>query len=118
MYHLFCFLFKTNWAYVSEGLTCETANQVEMNWLFHPPPSTHPSPVVPSWVLAYVGGLYGAYKLYSLGPSTTGSLSYAITFAMYAAMISSGLVVHCLFLVECGQAAVTQVHVQWHFTSS
>ena len=66
-------------------------------------------PVVPSWVLAVIVGLCGSYKLYHLSPAVTGSLSYAITFAMYALMITSGLFVHSLFLVECGQAPVSQV---------
>ena len=65
-------------------------------------------PVVPSCLLAVVIGLCGSYKLHQLGTAVTGSLSYAITFALYALMITSGLVLHCLLLVECGQAPVTQ----------
>jgi len=68
-------------------------------------------PVVPSWVLAVIVGLCGSYKLYHLSPAVTGSLSYAITFAMYALMITSGLFVHSLFLVECGQAPVSQAYI-------
>ena len=65
-----------------------------------PPPSINA--VVPSWALAVVIGLFFGHKFYSLGPSVVGSLSYSITYTMYAVMITSGLIVHCLFLVECG----------------
>lgn len=58
--------------------------------------------VVPSWILAVIIGLFFGHKFYSLGPSVTGSLCYSISYTMYAVMITSGLIVHCLFLVECG----------------
>ena len=60
-------------------------------------------------MLAVLIGVVGGLHLYHLGPSTTGSLSYSITFIVYATMITSGLVVHCLFLVECDAAPVSQV---------
>lgn len=65
--------------------------------------------VVPSWLLAVLIGLTLSVQFIRLGPAVTGSLSYAITFAMYAVMISSGLVVHCLYLVECGGQSPTKV---------
>ena len=76
------------------------------------PPSVPPSstlPVVPSWILAVIIGLFSGYKFHSLGPSVVGSISYSITFIMYALMITSGLIVHCLFLVECGAGAANAV---------
>ena len=54
-------------------------------------------------------GVVGGWRLQRLGPSMLGSFSYSITFFMYAAMITSGLFVHCLFLVECGAAPTTEV---------
>ena len=67
--------------------------------------------VLPAWVLAVIIGLYGWFKISRLGPSVPGSISYADTFFMYAMMITSGFVVHSLFLVECGASPVTQVKV-------
>ena len=46
-----------------------------------------------------------------LGQTVVGSLAYSLTYAMYAVMISSGLVVHCLFLVECGAEKSSVVRV-------
>ena len=65
--------------------------------------------VVPSWILAVVIGVTAASMFHRLGPSVTGSLSYAVTFATYAVMISSGLIVHCLYLVECDAQTPTKV---------
>ena len=56
-------------------------------------------------------GLYFGTKFISLGEHVTGSLAYAITYFMYAVMISSGLVVHCLFLVECGAQSTSKVYI-------
>ena len=58
--------------------------------------------VVGAWLLAVTIGVVGGAKLWSLGPSVVGSFSYSLIFYTYAVMISSGLVVHCLYLVECG----------------
>ena len=63
-------------------------------------------------MLAVVIGVVGGASLCRLGPSITGSLSYAVTFFLYATMITSGLFVHCLFLVECGAAPPSQVRAQ------
>lgn len=68
--------------------------------------------VVPSWILAVIIGIFSGYKFYNLGPSVTGSLSYSITFVMYALMITSGLIVHCLFLVECGAESSNNVQFE------
>ena len=65
--------------------------------------------VLPAWILAVIIGLYGRFKISQLGPSVPGSISYAVTFLMYAVMITSGFIVHSLFLVECGAGQVTQV---------
>ena len=65
--------------------------------------------VVPAWILAVVIGVVGGWRLKQSGPSMLGSFSYSVTFFMYAAMITSGLFVHCLFLVECGAAPATEV---------
>lgn len=69
--------------------------------------------VVPSWVLAVVIGLVGGSRLHQLGPTVPGSLAYSITFFMYAAMITSGLFVHCLYLVECGAGPPSKVSHKW-----
>ena len=59
--------------------------------------------VVGAWLLAILVGVgIGGNFLSKLGPSVLGSLCYSITFYTYAVMITSGLVVHSLFLVECG----------------
>lgn len=74
--------------------------------------------VVPAWLLAVVIGVGGGNALQRLGPSVTGSFSYSITFFMYAAMITSGLITHSLFLVECGAGPVSQVTLSlpwWSF---
>jgi hypothetical protein len=68
-------------------------------------------PLVPTWVLAVVIGVVGGGKLHGLGPSAPGSLTYALTFFMYAAMITSGLFTHCLFRVECGAAPISEGYV-------
>ena len=65
--------------------------------------------MVPSWLLAVVVGVYFGFKFLALGEHVRGSLFYSLTFFMYSAMITSGLVVHCLFLVECGAQAPSQV---------
>lgn len=49
-------------------------------------------------------GIGAGSSLSRLGPSVRGSLVYSIVYFMYAAMITSGLVVHCLYLVECGKS--------------
>ena len=59
--------------------------------------------VVGAWLLAVLIGLSAGTLLRRLGPFVTGSLSYSITFFTYAAMITSGVIVHSFFLVECGQ---------------
>jgi hypothetical protein len=74
--------------------------------------------LLPAWVLAVIIGLYGWFKISRLGPSVPGSISYADTFFMYAMMITSGFVVHSLFLVECGAAPVTQPFVYVAITDS
>ena len=58
--------------------------------------------VVGAWLLAVAIGIVGGAKFWRLGPSVVGSFSYSLIFYTYAVMISSGLVVHCLYLVECG----------------
>lgn len=75
------------------------------------PPSlpSLPFSVVPSWVLAVVIGICFSGKFYGLGRQVTGSLTYSITYLMYAIMITSGLVVHSLYLVECGARPCSQV---------
>lgn len=65
--------------------------------------------VVPAWFLAVVIGVVGGHTLQRLGPSVLGSFSYSITFFMYAAMITAGLITHCIFLVECGAQPVSKV---------
>ncbi len=56
-------------------------------------------------------GLFFSVRFASLGPNVAGSLSYAITFGLYGIMITSGLVVHCIYLVECGGEPASQVSV-------
>lgn len=65
--------------------------------------------VVGAWLLAVTIGVVGGAKLWALGPSVVGSFSYSLIFYTYAVMISSGLVVHCLYLVECGVNPPTPV---------
>ena len=65
--------------------------------------------VVGAWFLAVIIGVVGGAKLWSLGPSVVGSFSYSLIFSTYVMMISSGLVVHCLYLVECGLAPPSMV---------
>ena len=65
--------------------------------------------VVPSWVLAVLIGVVGGVRLSPLGHRSSSSLSYSLTFFLYAIMITSGLFVHCLFLVECEAAAPSKV---------
>ena len=65
--------------------------------------------VVGAWLLAVTIGVVGGAKLWGLGPSVVGSFSYSLIFYTYAVMISSGLVVHCLYLVECGVNPPTPV---------
>lgn len=60
-------------------------------------------------MLAVVIGLVGGARVHQLGPTVPGSLSYSVTFFMYAVMITSGLFVHCLYLVECGAAPPSKV---------
>lgn len=52
-------------------------------------------------MIAVALGFGFGWKLFTLGRQVTGSLAYSFTYFMYAVMITSGLVVHCLFLVEC-----------------
>lgn len=78
----------------------------------------HAVAVVPSWVLAVVIGIVGGLRLKQLGPSIPGSLTYSFTYFTYAVMITSGLIVHCLFLVECGAAPVTEVQIIVHLCHS
>ena len=59
-------------------------------------------PVVGAWVLAILIAVIGGNRLSQLGPSVVGSMSYSVTFYTYGVMISSGLIVHSLYLVECG----------------
>lgn len=68
-----------------------------------------PHAVVPSWVVAVVLGTCFSWKFCGLGRQVTGSLAYSVTFLMYAVMMTSGLVVHCLYLVECGAQPKSQV---------
>ena len=65
--------------------------------------------VVGAWFLAVTIGVVGGSKLWGLGPSVVGSFSYSLIFYTYAVMISSGLVVHSLYLVECGVSPPTPV---------
>ena len=58
--------------------------------------------VVGAWLLAVTLGVVGGAKLLQLGSKVVGSFSYSLIFFTYAVMISSGLVVHCVYLVECG----------------
>ena len=60
--------------------------------------------VVGSWLLAVIIGLGACCQLERLGPAVRGSLAYSIVYMMYAVMITTGLVVHCLYLVECGES--------------
>lgn len=69
--------------------------------------------MVPSWLLAVALGLLFSIRFASLGPNVTGSVSYAFTFALYGIMITSGLVVHCIYLVECGGEPVSEVRGRW-----
>ncbi len=62
-------------------------------------------------MIAVLLGLYFSARFASLGSNVTGSLSYALTFALYGIMITSGLVVHCIYLVECGGEPASQVCV-------
>ncbi len=57
--------------------------------------------VVGAWLGAVVIALYCGTKLVRLGPSVNGSLSYSLSYFTYGLMISSGLIVHCIYLVEC-----------------
>lgn len=67
--------------------------------------------LVPSWMLAVVIGTCFGVRFLELGRQVTGSLAYSITYLMYAVMISSGLVVHCLFLVECRVQSPSQYFI-------
>ena len=58
--------------------------------------------VVGSWVIAVFIGLTCGSVLGKFGPSVVGSLSYSLSYYTYAVMITSGLVVHSLYLVKCG----------------
>ena len=60
--------------------------------------------VVGSWLLAVIIGVGACCQLERLGPAVRGSLVYSIVYLMYAVMITTGLVVHCLYLVECGKS--------------
>lgn len=63
-------------------------------------------------MLAVLLGLYFSSKFFRLGAGhVTGAWTYSFTYLLYAIMISSGLVLHCLFLVECGAQPETQVRV-------
>jgi len=68
--------------------------------------------VVGAWFLAVTLGVVGGAKLLQLGSSVIGSFSYSLIFFTYAIMISSGLVTHCVYLVECGiQPPTTPVSI-------
>ena len=70
--------------------------------------------VVGAWLLAVTLGVVGGTKLLQLGSKVVGSFSYSLIFFTYAVMISSGLVVHCVYLVECGvQPPTTPVSTVW-----
>jgi len=58
-------------------------------------------PLVPSWMGAFSIGMIGGVVIWRLGPRVVGSRSYAVSYFTYAVMMTSGLVVHCLFTVEC-----------------
>ncbi|XP_065899752.1 uncharacterized protein [Dysidea avara] len=60
------------------------------------------APIVGAWLLAVTLGVVGGAKLLQLGSNVIGSFSYSLIFFTYAVMISSGLVTHCVYLVECG----------------
>ena len=68
--------------------------------------------VVGAWVLAVlVGAVVGGRSLAGLGLRVRGAVAYAITFYAYAIMITSGLVVHSLYLVECWQQQPTSTYL-------
>jgi hypothetical protein len=92
----------------TSNCSCDTYPRVTTLFSFFPVCNL---PLVPAWILAVVIGVVGGWQLQWLGPSMLGSFSYSITFFMYAAMITSGLFVHCLFLVECGAAPTTEAYI-------
>ena len=47
--------------------------------------------------------------MWVLGSRYRGTLTYSVTFLLYAIMITSGLIVHCVFLVECGASKADKV---------
>lgn len=57
-----------------------------------------PPVVVPSWMLAVLLGVWFSFKFHNLKQHVW---AYSVTYLMYALMITSGLVVHSLFLEEC-----------------
>lgn len=60
--------------------------------------------LIPTWLLAVAIGLGGAHAvLTKVAKGVVGRISYSISFGTYAFMISSGFVVHCVYLLECGK---------------
>jgi len=56
-----------------------------------------------AWLLAIGVGLIGGWSLLRMGSTAVGARSSAVSFLLFAIMMTSGFVVHSVFLVECGE---------------